>query len=183
MNRTQNSKSDPALNLYTIRRAQAADLDRVCELVIALQEHLESANPDLWRMKPEARETLKGQLAARLEATGSCALVAEHDEDGVVGVIFGRIITNNRYTPSQAGQVDQAFVHAAHRRTGVATGLMQELCRYFAENHLDEITLRYAEGNKEAARFWASLGFAPRIVTAGAHRQTVETRLLQSQRG
>lgn len=162
---------------YTIRTAQASDLDPVYELVLALQDHLEAANPELWRMHPEARENLKGQIAARLSATGGCALVAEHAKEGVVGVIFGRIIVNNRYTPSQAGQVDQAFVRPEHRRAGVASRLMRELCRFFAANQVDEITLRYAEGNEEATRFWAAMGFTPRIITAGASRQTVEAQL------
>jgi ribosomal protein S18 acetylase RimI-like enzyme len=128
-------------------------------------------------MNPEARGNLKGQIAARLHAAGSCALVAEHEMDGVVGVIFGRIITNNRYTPSLAGQVDQAFVRTNHRRARVASKLLYELCRFFAAQQVDQITLRYAEGNDEASRFWAAMGFAPRIVVAGASRQTIEAEL------
>lgn len=134
-------------------------------------------------MSPEARGNLKGQLAARLSATGSCALVAEHAKDGVIGVIFGRVIVNSRYTPSQAGQVDQAFVRPEHRRAGVGSELVRELCRFFAANQVEEITLRYAEGNVEASRFWAAIGFAPRIVTAGASRLMVEAHLASRQRG
>lgn len=182
MNCPEHSTGKQFARCYTIRAAEAADLDRVCELVLALQDHLESANPDLWRMKPEVRENLKGQIAARLNATRSCALVAEHGEDGVVGVIFGRIITNHRYTPSQAGQVDQVFVHIDHRRAGLASRLMDGLCQFFAAHQVDEITLRYAEKNEEAARFWVALGFRPRIIVTGASRQTVEAALTRRQR-
>lgn len=177
MSRPECSESTPPGRFYTVRRAHNSDLDAVCELILALQDHLESANPDLWRMSPEARGNIKGQIAARLNATGSCALVAEHALDGAVGVILGRIITNNRYIPSQAGQVDQVFVRPAHRRAGVASSLLHELCRFFAANQVDQITLRYAEGNEEAIRFWAAVGFTPRIVTAGASRHTVEAQL------
>jgi GNAT superfamily N-acetyltransferase len=149
------------------------------ELLLALQDHVEASNPDLWRMNPEGRGNLKGQIAARLEAEGSCALVAEHDEDGVVGVVFGRIVTNKRYTPSQAGQVDQAFVRADHRRGGVGSRLVAQLCRFFAAAGVADISLRYVVGNKEASEFWISLGFAPRIVTVGAERRAVEKRLAQ----
>ncbi len=165
--------------LYTIRPAQRADLDRLTELLLALQDHVEASNPDLWRMNPEGRANLKGQIAARLRAASSCALVAEHDEDGVVGVVFGRIVVNKRYAPSQAGQVDQAFVRADHRRGGVGSRLVAELCRFFAAEGVGDISLRYVVGNKEASAFWAALGFAPRIVTVGAERRTVETRLGQ----
>lgn len=177
MNRPERSASTPPDKPYTIRRARASDLDPVCELILALQDHLESANPDVWRMSPVARGNLKGTIAARLRATGSCALVAEHARDGVVGVIFGRIIANNRYIPSQAGQVDQAFVRANHRRAGVGSLLVHELCRFFAENQVEQLTLRYVEGNEEATRFWTELGFEPRIVTTGASLQTVEAKL------
>lgn len=182
MNRLVRSEDSPPGRSYTIRRAQASDLGPVCELVLALQDHLEAANPALWRMNPKARRNLRGQIVARLNAEGSCALVAEHATDGVVGVVFGRIITNNRYIPSRAGQVDQAFVRPSHRRLGVASRLMHELCRFFAAEQVEQITLRYVEGNDEASRFWTAMGFAPRIVTAGASRQTVEAELARRQR-
>lgn len=177
MNRPERSDGTHPEKPYTIRRAQAFDLDPVCELALALQDHLESVNPDVWRMSLEARGNLKGTIAARLKATGSCALVAEHATDGVVGVIFGRIIANNRYMPSQAGQVDQAFVRANHRRAGVGSMLLRELCRFFVANQVEELTLRYVEGNEEATRFWGAMGFAPRIVTVGASLQIVEAKL------
>jgi GNAT superfamily N-acetyltransferase len=157
-----------------------ADLDRLVELLLALQDHLEGANLDLWQMKGEARDRLRSQIAARLMAANSCALVAEHDDDGVVGVVFGRVVTNNRYIPDRAGLVDQAFVREDHRRCGVGSGLMSELCRFFAGEGVDDLSLRYVAGNEEAAGFWKALGFAPRIVTAGASRQAVETRLRQT---
>jgi GNAT superfamily N-acetyltransferase len=162
---------------YSLRPAQAADLDSLIELFLALQDRIEASNPDLWRMKPDVRRNLKGQISARLKAANSCALVAEHEEDGIVGVIFGRIIINNRYTPSRAGQLDQAFVRADHRRAGVGSRLVALLCRFFASEDVEDITLRYVDGNEEAAAFWLALGFSPRIITAGAGREALEHRL------
>ena len=161
---------------YHIRPAAQADLNRLSELLLALQDHIEAANPDLWRLSPEARHNLKGQLAGRLRAGNSLALVAEHEMDGVIGVVFGRIVLNKRYTPPRAGQIDQAFVRQDHRRRGVGARLLAELGRYFAEQGVDDISLRYTVGNPEATRFWQSLGFAPRIVTAGARLDTIRTR-------
>jgi len=151
---------------YSLRPAQAADLDSLIELLLALQDQIEMSNPDLWRMKPGARHNLKGQIGARLKTANTCALVAEHEEDGIIGMIFGRIVVNNRYTPSRAGQVDQAFVSADHRRA-----------RFFASEDVEDITLRYVVGNEEAAAFWSALGFSPRIITAGAGREALEHRL------
>jgi GNAT superfamily N-acetyltransferase len=165
---------------YSIRPAQASDLDRLVELLLALQDHVESANPNLWRMKPEARGNLKGQIAGRLKADHGCALVAQHEEDGVIGVIFGRVVTNHRYVPSRAGQVDQVFVRTDHRRGGVGSRLLAELCRFFAAEEVEDISLRYVAGNDEAAGFWSAVGFSPRIITSGANRQEVEGQLARN---
>ena len=165
---------------YVIRPAKRSDLDRLVELLLALQDHLEASNLELWRMKSSVRAQLKSQLSARLAADDSCALVAEHDEDGVIGVIFGRVATNKRYVPERAGLVDQAFVRVDHRRKGVGSLLVAELCRFFASKGVDDLSLRYVSGNDDAAAFWASLGFAPRIVTVGARRQMVEKQATEA---
>lgn len=162
---------------YTLRSALPADLDRLVELLLALQDQLERSNPRLWRMKPDARHSLRPQIAVRIEAAGACALVAEHEQDGVVGVIFGRIVVNNRYIPSRAGQIDQAVVHADHRRMGVGSRLVALLCRFFAAEDVEDVSLRYVVGNEQAAAFWTALGFAPRILTAGVAREDLEHRL------
>jgi len=162
---------------YSLRPAQVADLDRLIELLLALQDTIEASNADLWRIKPEAQHNLKGQIGARLKAAHSCALVAEHAEDGIVGVVFGRIVVNNRYTPSQAGQIDQAFVRADHRRGGLGSKLVALLCRFFASEGVEDVTLRYVVGNEEADSFWSALGFSPRIITAGAGREALENHL------
>ena len=165
------------LQAYHIRPACVADLDRVAQLQLGLQDHLETSNPDVWRMKPEAREQIRGQLSSRLGAQDACALVAEHASDGLVGFIFGRVVTNKRYTPTRTGTVDQVFVAERHRRTGVGTRLVAELCRFFGERGIEDLSLRYVIGNEAAAGFWERLGFAPRIAVVGATRQMVEERL------
>jgi hypothetical protein len=103
--------------------------------------------------------------------------VADHAEAGVVGVIFGRITTNDHYVPSQVGTIDHAFVEAEHRRAGVCSRLVAELCHYFATEGVDDLSLRYVMGNDEAAAFWTELGSEPRIVTVGVSRQKLEDRL------
>jgi hypothetical protein len=64
---------------YNVRPAQPADLDPLVDLLLDLQEHVETANTELWRMTAKARGNLKGQLSARLGASRSYALVAEHE--------------------------------------------------------------------------------------------------------
>jgi len=166
---------------YVVRPARLSDLDRVTELILELQDHLEQANPGLWRMKPEAREGLRAQVANRLNAAGSMAVVAEHRDEGVVGVAFGRVVANHRYEPALSGNLDQVYVRPDHRRRGIASRLVAEVCRFFAREGVTDLSLRYVIGNDEAAGFWEALGFALRIITAGAPLQAVEARLLSSE--
>ena len=174
----QAASQDPS---YTIRPAQVADLTRMEELLLDLQEHLETSNPDVWRKTPAARKQLRSQLASRLRAPDVCALVAEHADDGVVGVGFGRIVTNKRYEPARSGSIDQVFVDERYRRAGLGSRLVEELCHFFGKREITDLSLRYVVGNELAACFWEGLGFAPRITIAGAPRQTVEKRLAQTQ--
>ena len=169
--------NDPTI----VRPAGMADLDRLEELLLALQDHIEQANPELWRMKPEGREALRAQVANRLGTAAGTALVAEHPEDGVVGVIFARVVANHRYEPHLAGLVDQAYVRADHRRRGLASRLVAEVCRFFAEQGVSDVSLRYVVGNDEAAAFWQAVGFVPRIITAGATLEAIQARLLPDQ--
>jgi GNAT superfamily N-acetyltransferase len=170
----------PAPAGYTLRLARKNDLDSLEALLLALQDHLEAANPNLWRMKAKARRGLRAQIANRLQAADSLTLVAEHVQDGVVGIINGRLIRNTRYQPSQAGTIDQAFVRADHRRCGVGAALVGAICRFFASQGVSDLSLRYVVGNEEAAAFWTALGFEPRIITAGASRGFVEKRLVST---
>jgi len=168
-------------DLYVVRPASASALDRLAELLLELQDHLEQANPGLWRMKPEARKGLRAQIANRLNAVGSTAVVAEHRDEGVVGVAFGRVVANHRYDPAVAGNVDQVYVRPDHRRQGIATRLAAEVCRFFAQEGVTDLSLRYVIGNDEAAAFWQALGFAPRIITAGASLEEVQALLLSDE--
>jgi GNAT superfamily N-acetyltransferase len=170
-------ESQPEPAGYTVRLARKEDLDCLETLLLALQDHLEATNPNLWQMKKEARRGLRAQIANRLQAGDSLTLVAEHVEDGVVGVINGRLVSNTRYLPSQAGSIDQAFVQPDHRRRGVGAALVAAICGFFTDQGVDDLSLRYVVGNEEAAAFWTALGFEARIITAGASRDQVEARL------
>ena len=167
----------PSRQPYTVRPARPADLDRLAAMLLALQDHVEAINPALWRLAEQARGAIQEQIAARLADETTCILVAEHPRDGVVGVLMGRVTTDARYIPSRTGFIEQAFVAVDHRRRGVGVRLVAEICRFFAEQGVDDISLRYAIGNEGAIRFWTALGFAPRIVTAGTTRQALAARL------
>jgi len=69
------------------------------------------------------------------------------------------------------------FVEEPYRRRGVGTRLVLALCQFFAAHGVEDISLRYVIGNRQAERFWNRLGFEPRIITVGARRQDVERKI------
>ncbi|MGC9333556.1 MAG: GNAT family N-acetyltransferase [Anaerolineae bacterium] len=162
---------------YRVRPALITDVDRLVGLLAALQDHVETSNATIWEMTAEARRNLRGQVVSRVGAENGCALVAEYAQDGIVGMAFGRVVTNNRYQPSRAGLVDQVYVVPEHRHKGAGRRLVAEMCQFFAGEGVDDLSLRYVVGNAEAAAFWTAMGFEPRIITAGASRQQVEAAL------
>jgi ribosomal protein S18 acetylase RimI-like enzyme len=152
---------------FRVRPAEPGDLPCLVALYLALQDHLESANPDSWRMTRQARLQLESQIRNRLGAADSCVLVAELAQDGLAGMVFGRIVANARYQPACSGVVDQLFVIPERRRGGIGSSLVGELFRFFAARGVDDVSLRTMHGNAEATAFWSALGFAPRILTLG----------------
>jgi hypothetical protein len=47
------------------------------------------------------------------------------------------------------------------------------MTQFFAQHDVEDVSLRYVAGNKQAQAFWTALGFSPRIITAGAGRKMV----------
>ncbi len=45
-----------------IRKAEPSDLDKIVEMQLSLQEHLENSNPSIWRYTREKKELLKHDL-------------------------------------------------------------------------------------------------------------------------
>ena len=45
-----------------IRKAEPSDLDKIVEMQLSLQEHLENSNPSIWRYTREKKELLKQDL-------------------------------------------------------------------------------------------------------------------------
>lgn len=47
--------------------------------------------------------------------------------------------------------------------------LVEKLLMFFDSKNVEDVTLRYVSGNKEAENFWKEAGFDPVIITANQH--------------
>jgi GNAT superfamily N-acetyltransferase len=104
-------------------------------------------------------------------------VVAVNGDGAIFGMAVGRIHFQDTYVPNVSASIDMVFVEKPYRRRGVGTQLVLALCQFFAAHGVEDISLRYVIGNRQAEQFWSRFGFEPRIITVGARRQDVERKI------
>lgn len=159
---------------WDIRTVQESDIDRLMDLLLALQEHHESRYPQIWHLTANGRERLKEQLVQFLSDEDSRVLVAVNGSGAIVGMAVGQIRRDDSYVPAVSASIRRLFVVEEWRNRGIGTELVKKLCWFFASRHVEDISLHYVVGNDKAARFWEKFGFQPRILTAGASLSDLE---------
>ena len=160
----------------TIRRAAASDLDGLLEMRLSLQRHVEASNPWIWRITEEGRRRLRQELEQMLE-DGESRMVVAVKEGDLVGFAYGRIAHRKDYLPKSVGFISMVYVRENSRIQGVGSRLVGDLCRFFRSENVEDVTLQYALGNREAERFWSGFGFEPIMITANIHLEELEKQL------
>jgi ribosomal protein S18 acetylase RimI-like enzyme len=163
----------------TIRSATVSDLDELLELRLSLQRHVEASSPWIWRITEEGRRRLQQELEKMLADSGGRMVVAVKDGE-LVGFAYGQVFNRETYVPLSVGHISMIYVQEGFRRRGVGSRLVEELCRFFRSENVEDVTLRYALGNREAERFWRGLGFEPIMQTVNIHLEELEERLRES---
>jgi len=165
---------------WAIRHAREGDLEAMASMRVALQELMAQRNPASWRTTTAAVEHAHAELQGWLRDPDYLLLVASAEDGAPVAMAAGRVERQPDVRPAVVGHIRRVYVAEGWRHQGVGKALVAQLCRFFAARGVEEVTLRYVSGNEEGERFWASLGFAPRIITAGVALAEVETRLAQA---
>jgi ribosomal protein S18 acetylase RimI-like enzyme len=162
---------------YLIRAAVESDLDSLVALKLALQDHMELSNPTIYPLSPVGRAEVRTELAKQPQEDGTLVLLAESAQGEAIGMVIGQVQHQTRLLPETLANIGVLYVKDHWRRYGVGTALVNRLLGFFAERDAEEISVRYVVGNKEAERFWEGLGFERRIITAGASRKALASRL------
>jgi GNAT superfamily N-acetyltransferase len=118
----------------------------------------------------ERERQLTEKVKDDLNSRGSHVLVAEMNGE-IVGFIHGKVTNRTDYSPKTVAHISTTYVLKKFRGTGVGTYLVKELCTFLRSEGVEQVTLRYIIGNREAERFWTRLGFKPLIMTAGTHQR------------
>jgi len=153
-----------------------SDVESIVELRLLSQEHFEKSNALIWRLTEEGKKLLKQRVENDLADKNTRVLLAELD-DNIIGLVQGTVECRSDYMPKRVGQVSLAHVVKRFRRKGVGRRLVKELCRFFNSNKVENLTVRYIIGNKEAEGFWRKLGFETIIMTSAAHLKELEFKL------
>ena len=162
-----------------IRKADSSDLDKIVEMQLSLQEHLENSNPLIWRYTKEKKELLKRDLENQFMDENHLILVAEVKGE-IVGFVHAEVQHRTTHIPAIIGSIANIFVHKNFRRKGIGSRLIQEVYRFFRTKNVKDVYLRYVLGNKEGEKFWEKLGFKPILVTAHSQVDMVEKRILST---
>jgi GNAT superfamily N-acetyltransferase len=119
----------------------------------------------IWRLTDEGKALLRQKVENDLADRNSHILVAELNGE-IVGSAHGEVIRRTDYWPTTVGGISTVYVVGKFRRKGVGALLVKQLCEFFDAEAIEDVTLRYIVGNKEAEGFWKKLGFTQVITTA-----------------
>jgi ribosomal protein S18 acetylase RimI-like enzyme len=150
---------------FLIRRATSSDIEKLVELRILLQRHCEDSNLLIWHMTPDGKTLLREKIKNELADKKRLTLIAEMNGE-IIGFIQGEVERRAEYMPTTVGSISTAYVVRKFRRKGVGETLVKRLCEFFSSEGVEDVTLRYIIGNREAEGFWKKLGFQPVITVA-----------------
>ena len=168
--------------MFIVRQAVEDDLDSLYQMSLELQDHVEASNPKIWRLSKLGRESKKNEIAEAFHDSSKMIVVAVNQEEYLVGMAIGQILNKEKMTIKVVGVIERVIVSKRWRSKGIGLKLVAALTNFFAENGVEDITLRYVIGNTEGEAFWKALGFEPRIEIANIkpHRLSENLRKLSS---
>jgi ribosomal protein S18 acetylase RimI-like enzyme len=84
--------------------------------------------------------------------------------DQVIGFAQGTVKLLPAYLGGhKVGVVQHVYVEEAHQGQGIATALVQELQKWFAEKQVHSVELQVTAHNGKADGFWKKMGFEPEL--------------------
>ena len=156
---------------FTTRYATTNDTRTLLTFRKRLQQHLQKSNPRIWRRDMNSSE-LWNEALYDIAGPNKWTFIAEYKAKPI-GHISGGTITRPDEAPATIGVISTMWVEPKHRNRGVGTRLVHDLLYRLTQEGARDITLRTANGNTEAQRFWAGLGFQPTITVANAEPRRV----------
>jgi ribosomal protein S18 acetylase RimI-like enzyme len=106
----------------------------------------------------------------------------EGDPEEPLGMALLTISSANALLDIPAVHVSHAVVSDKHRRRGAGKALVAAAAAFAEEHGIEQLVVSVHPGSRDAARFFARLGFAPLAVRRTAPVSVVRRRLAQGER-
>ena len=113
----------------------------------------------------------EAQLVDSLSQSGAVGLVAQEDDDIVVGHLIGRTVVDE-------GEILTLAVAPERRRRGIAARLLTEALAIMAGRGVGRVWLEVRASNDAAQALYQEHGFAPAGRRRGYYREPVEDALV-----
>lgn len=156
---------------FTIRPATADDIPAVLPMVQAICEMHATMDPHRYDFVPDITSRYASWLPRRIADPASVFLVAHIMSEPntavqVSGRLAGFVVAETLdeipiYLTRRYGFVHDLWVQPAHRRTGIAHGLMHACLTRFRGMGLTQVRLDTAAANDAARTLFTALGFRP----------------------
>lgn len=141
-----------------IRRATIDDIDSILHLKRKLKETETKYNTSLEpfdKVKEHYRKYTRNDLISKHRRI-YLAIV----DDKIVGMILGKLYRSLMIAGyKRRAYVSNLFVMKDYRKKGIGKALYNDLCNWFRENKVQEITLEIYSQNKIAQKLYKSIGF------------------------
>jgi ribosomal protein S18 acetylase RimI-like enzyme len=150
----------------TIRRANPGDHQALVELTKEFDESSQTTLPAQHASFRQATDldAVAQAYADNYTSDDYITFVAETD-GRVVGYICGYMRDKPHRRYHREGHIEDFFVRAEHRRSGIGRRLFDALCVELTHAGADHLTLSAHVSNSGAIRFYERDGFIPRTVS------------------
>ena len=143
---------------YSVRPASESDVEIIANYIARLKTLNEELDPH-YEAVEELAEVTKKYVEDGLKDETKILLVAEHEEDGVVGVIKVDIVDRLFYKPRLKGVITDIYVHPSHRRRSVGKLLLEKAVEQLRNRGVKLVSAVYPEGNIISRKFYEKNGF------------------------
>jgi len=158
-----------------VRAVTADDLPPLLSLGQQLREQLvPSADP---RARAAVSNLEQRYLDAIADPDRHLVLAVEGDPETVLGMAIFTVTSSNALLDLPAVQVTHTVVSAKHRKRGAGRALVAAAAAFAEERGIEQLVVSVNPTSRDAARFFARLGFAPLAVRRTAPVSVVKRRL------
>jgi ribosomal protein S18 acetylase RimI-like enzyme len=168
-----------------VRTVTDDDLPVLLELGAEMREQLLSESPVRARSASLGHEALAHRYQDAISDPDRhlvLAVTGPPEAEQVLGMAMFTVASANALLDIPAVHVTHAVVAGRHRRRGAGKALVSASAAFADERGIEQLVVSVNPGSREAARFFARLGFAPLAVRRTAPVSVVRRRLVLGER-